>query len=85
MIKGLRFTLDPHVRTLIYTAPNNKEASIVMDADVGGVFLGDSHVTVGNGFRLTSNRNYLAFTLLKGDSLYAICDSFCIVEALVSS
>lgn len=82
MIKGQVVILHPNIKTLLWHA--NKPTTVVIRSCQAGVRVGDTNVTVDNGFRLSS-QEYVTFSLATNDDLYAISGNGCAVNVMAQS
>jgi hypothetical protein len=82
MIKGIRVLIPKNIKTLVYKATKN--CKICCRSCSSGVYIGDTTVSLVNGYRLIS-QECSDFEMSKDDGLYAIADCPCSISLFISS
>lgn len=82
MIKGKVVILHPNVKTLLWHA--TKPTTVTLRSCQAGVKVGDTSVTVNDGFRLSS-QEHVAISLATNDDLYAISENGCGINLIAQS
>lgn len=81
MIKGIGIPLISNTKTLIWHAV--KPTIVILRTCGGSVFIGDTTVAIGNGFKLNCQAP-ITLNMATNDDLYAISDNGCNIGALIS-
>jgi hypothetical protein len=81
MIKGIGIPLVPNIKALIWHA--TKPTVVTLRTCGSSVFIGDTTVALGNGFKLNCQAP-LTINMATNDDLYAISDNGCNIGALIS-
>lgn len=82
MIKGFSLNLTLNTKTLIWHAV--KPTTVTVRSCSSGARVGDTNVTVNNGFKLLS-QEVSSFSLATNDDLYIISSSDCRISVMAQS
>ncbi len=82
MIKGFSLNLAPNIKTLIWHAV--KPTTVTIRSCSSGARVGDTNITIDNGFKLIS-QEIATFSLATNDDLYLISSSDCRISVMAQS